>query len=734
MPTNFLTEEQRSRYGKFNAVPDITQLGAFFHLDAAARRRAMAANGARNQLGWAVQLGTARFLGTFLDDPEMVPAAVVDYVAEQLGLAAGDLKGYGEKKARWDHQKQIREDYGYTAFEAEQWFSLACWVYRRAWTTNERPIVLFDLATHRLDQAKILLPGVTTLERMIASLRERAALRQYKILAAAPSPHQQAGLEDLVVVEDGRRVSKLDRLRKSPTDVSGGGVVKALERHTELRALGASTWDLSAVPQGRIAAIARFAKAARAQAVADLVGDRKLATLVAFAATMEPVSADEAIEVFDLVTGDLLRTSAFKANKQRLRTIKDLDTAAIVLREVWLKIRSVAQDPDGDIRAALDVMDVVAIGAAADTIGEIAREPDEDFHAELLDRYATVRRFLPKLLKLIDFDAGAAADLTGDGKGQGVRPGHEVLEAIDFLKAIERRRSDIAPDEVPAGFLTSAWHRRVFPKRGENAGTFNKQAYTLAAVERLRESLRRHEVFVPGLRKWGDPTAGLLAGEAWEKARPNICRDLSLSPQPGVDVKRWASTLDFAYKQLAAGLSGDDDVRNDWVRIETDSTGKDRLVLTGLEKLDEPASLTALRADVDARIPVVDLSEAVLEVHSWTGCLDQFTHVSGDVPSRKEDMITSIAAVLVAQSMNVGMRPMVSEGTAALALDRLFWVEQNYIRAATLTAANAALVDYHSQQELAKAWGGGELASADGLRFVVPVKNHQRRTQHQIFW
>lgn len=52
----------------------------------------------------------------------------------------------------------------------------------------------------------------------------------------------------------------------------------------------------------------------------------------------------------------------------------------------------------------------------------------------------------------------------------------------------------------------------------------------------------------------------------------------------------------------------------------------------------------------------------------------------------------------------------------------MYWVEQNYLRAATLTAANAALVDFHSGLELAKAWGGGELASADGLRFVVPVK------------
>ncbi len=44
------------------------------------------------------------------------------------------------------------------------------------------------------------------------------------------------------------------------------------------------------------------------------------------------------------------------------------------------------------------------------------------------------------------------------------------------------------------------------------------------------------------------------------------------------------------------------------------------------------------------------------------------------------------------------------------------------MRAETLTRANVRLVDAQSGNALAQRWGGGEVASADGLRFVVPVR------------
>ncbi|MGN9794957.1 Tn3 family transposase [Streptomyces sp. OZ13] len=701
MPTNFLSDEQRRRFGRFTEDPDEGQLAGSFLLDQTARRRAMAARGARNRIGWAVQLGTIRYLGTFLGNPEQVPVVVAGYVAEQLGLDPGELAGYGTGEARWDHQDQIRKEYEYTKFEFDQWFTLARWMYQRAWIGNERPTLLFDLATKRLVDKKVVLPGVTVLERLVSGTRERAEKRLWATLAAAPTTEQAARLQQLVVVPAGKRLSELDRLRRSPRDISASGVGKALERYESLRAFGGHAWNLDAIPPGRLQALVRFAKAARAQAVSDLAGDRRLATLVAFAAVMPQLAADEAIEVFDLVMGDIIRSSATKMTKQRLRTLKDLDAAAIELRKAWLAICTTAADPEGDVRAMLDAMDVGPVHAAADTVKVLAQQPDDGAEQMLAARYNTIARFLPGLLKTFTFEAGPA--------------GEPVLDAIGFVKSLKGRRRPIQAWEVPAKVLTSAWRRLVFPPPPMPVGSVEKRALVVASAEALRSALHRHEVFVPGLRKWGDPNARLLRDAAWEAARARVCEELDLDPKPDKILKTWTDRLDKAHREFADGLAA-----NPNVRIEQQG-GRDRIILTGLDRLDEPASLIDLNKEIEARMPAVDLPEVVLEVNSWVPYLSDFTHVS-ESNSRMDDLELSVAAVLTSEATNVGIEPIVHDGVDALKRDRLFWVEQNYVRAHTLSMANARLVDYHTRLPLVQAWGGGELASADGLRFVTPIR------------
>ena len=149
--------------------------------------------------------------------------------------------------------------------------------------------------------------------------------------------------------------------------------------------------------------------------------------------------------------------------------------------------------------------------------------------------------------------------------------------------------------------------------------------------------------------------------------------------------------------------------------------GRDTLTLTGLDKLEDPASLRTLRDHVLARLPHVDLPEVLLELHARSGFAQEFTHIS-EGAARVADLPISLCAVLLAEACNFGLEPVVRSDIPALTRSRLSWVQQNYIRADTLTRANACLVDTQSTIALAQEWGGGEVASADGLRFVVPVR------------
>ena len=89
--------------------------------------------------------------------------------------------------------------------------------------------------------------------------------------------------------------------------------------------------------------------------------------------------------------------------------------------------------------------------------------------------------------------------------------------------------------------------------------------------------------------------------------------------------------------------------------------------------------------------------------------------------------------MLISQACNVGWRPLINERIPALREDRLKWVARHYIRPETLIAANARIVDCHAKLWLAELWGGGEVASIDGMRFVVPYRTFHARFNRRYF-
>jgi len=80
-----------------------------------------------------------------------------------------------------------------------------------------------------------------------------------------------------------------------------------------------------------------------------------------------------------------------------------------------------------------------------------------------------------------------------------------------------------------------------------------------------------------------------------------------------------------------------------------------------------------------------------------------------------------LSAVLLSEADTIGLRPVLQPEIPALTRDRLSWAHHHFVHAETITHVNACLVQAQHAIPLAQMWGGGHVASMDGIRFVVPI-------------
>ncbi|WP_349952376.1 Tn3 family transposase [Escherichia coli] len=69
---------------------------------------------------------------------------------------------------------------------------------------------------------------------------------------------------------------------------------------------------------------------------------------------------------------------------------------------------------------------------------------------------------------------------------------------------------------------------------------------------------------------------------------------------------------------------------------------------------------------------------------------------------------------------------------SALTRHRLNWTKRTICGLKLSPALMPDWLIFRQPLPLAQIWGGGEVASADGMRFVTPVRNNQCRTEPQI--
>ena len=99
---------------------------------------------------------------------------------------------------------------------------------------------------------------------------------------------------------------------------------------------------------------------------------------------------------------------------------------------------------------------------------------------------------------------------------------------------------------------------------------------------------------------------------------------------------------------------------------------------------------------------------------------------------RFDGLLTSLVAVLISESCNVGLTPVINPNLVELTRARLSHVDQNYLRADTIAAANALLIEAQSRVELAQIWGGGPARVGRRAAVRRALAHHQRRAVTEV--
>ncbi len=464
----------------------------------------------------------------------------------------------------------------------------------------------------------------------------------------------------------------------------------------------------------------------------------------------------------------------------RLRTLKDLDRSTATLVEACkLLLNQTIVDNEVRDRIYTSLGKNTIINAVNDA-SSLIRPPDDLFYTELEQRKETVKKFLSTLLRVLHFEGNSLGDIVIEALNWlKIKKGPPPMEVISkpwegyvitpdwatdytiqlktppkktskkviylYWRAIEGENDEALQYKVNAfqekltaedlkesydsiankarsessnKTLTSDEIQRVTMVLLEKGHIKKKEhpidlvAYTFCTLTQLQTAIKRRDVFINSSWRYADPCANLYKDHEWETISPLICRSLDLTKDALTTLNKMAEELDQTYRRVMQNWENNPAVR-------FDKNGE--LILTPLDKLDEPESLKLLRAAIKARMPQVDLPEMVLEIAMKTKFTEAFTHIN-EGNARVEDLEISLCAVLLAQACNTGLEPFVREDIPALKRDRLLWVDQYYIRDETLTAANAILVSFQNTIGLAQKWGGGDVASADGIRFIVAVR------------
>jgi hypothetical protein len=326
----------------------------------------------------------------------------------------------------------------------------------------------------------------------------------HRALTTSLTDETRKSLDGLLRIAPEMTITRLTWLRNASQSPAPTNILGLIERVEFLRKLGIDRERQQAIPASAFDRIAREALKISAQHFAETAALRRHALLTAAALSLETGLTDATLLMFDKLMGSLSRKAERRSQEKAAKAARDLQEKLRALSGACtavIRARENRDDPFIAIERQMKMGWSQFVAFVTETESIIA--PDKtDPKAEVLRRYATVRKIVPAFLEAFTFKAVPSA-----------KP---IMDALDVLKTLYRTGRRSLPAKPPIRFIRRVWRSLVI-----QGGEIDRKAYELCVFFELRDRLQAGDIWVEGSRQYQDfesylipePTFALLKAE-----------------------------------------------------------------------------------------------------------------------------------------------------------------------------------------------------------------------------
>jgi TnpA family transposase len=650
------------------ADPSEDELARHWSLTASDLAEIIRCRGDDHRRRFALQLCMLRAHGRFLDDYRRAPIKIVNHLSRQLNLAPVlYLDPPGRAQTERAQALRIRRHLGLRSFDRQVAADLREWL-RQGAIEGRTAAELMARAEDRLRASGVMLPAVSTLERLVASEAAQATTQLYdKVSSRLSEPLRAASAKAKVIRGDIIRLRLIEDLLDTGAKADAGlddldpGIVRQLGQLGRRYDAG----DLR-----------RFAKPKRDALVACYLTEARKTLL------------DQIVEMNDQFLTGMNRRSrtAVELRRKSLRRAAR-DGLQRLLGAVDALVAADGAQTITDFRKAQDAPALIEAAIACRAFERLEARGHLD---AMLARYTTLRQYLPAFLGL-PFQAATGSEV--------------LVRAIEVLRSLDAGTRGPLTTDDPHSFVQADWRTHLITDSKLDRGIWE-----ISLAFAVRDALRAGSLYLAKSRDHVSFWNLVYDDRSWRQTREQAYQHLGLPTDGQEFLTRITAEFDKVARAAERGLASN--------RFAAIRDGK--LKLKKRDALPISRVLRELRATIGASLPRVRIEDLLQDVDEWSSFTSAFQPLGGYEPRGVDPR--SLLATLIAHGTNLGLAAM-SQSVDSVTAETLQDTSRWFLRDATLKAANTILVDHHHCLKLSGLWGDGRRSSSDGQRFVVERKS-----------